>query len=91
MKRYPFISTDFSLEKIQSESVPVMLPPANRHILATGFTWNCWKGLELSVSYACIFMDGRDMHIMDANGAMYDLETNWGFCHAGGFSVTYRF
>ena len=85
------VSYTYDMDCTQATQQSVMLPPANRHILATGFTWNCWKGLELSVSYACIFMDGRDMHIMDANGAMYDLETNWGFCHAGGFSVTYRF
>ena len=85
------VSYTYDMDCTQATQQSVMLPPANRHILATGFTWNCWKGLELSISYACIFMDGRDMHIMDANGAMYDLETNWGFCHAGGFSVTYRF
>lgn len=69
----------------------VMLPPADRHILGTGFAWNCWGGLELAVSYACIFMDGGDMTITDNAGKRWRFETQWGFCHAAGFSVTYRF
>ena len=68
-----------------------MLPPADRHIVATGFAWNCWGGLELALSYACIFMDGGDMQFTDAAGDTWRLETCWGFCHAAGFSVTYRF
>ena len=68
-----------------------MLPPADRHILATGLSWNCWAGLELTVSYACIFMDGGDMDFYDAVGRRWHLETCWGFCHAAGVSVTYRF
>ena len=67
-----------------------MLPPADRHILGTGFAWNCWGGLELAVSYACIFMAGGDMRLERA-GTYYDLKTQWGFCHAAGVSVTYRF
>ena len=85
------VSYTYDMGCTQATQQSVMLPPANRHILATGFTWNCWKGLELSISYACIFMDGRDMHLVDSLGSVYDLETDWGFCHAGGFSVTYRF
>ena len=69
----------------------VMLPPADRHILATGFAWNCWGGLELALSYACIFMEGGDMTMGDGIGNRWQLETCWGFCHAAGFSVTYRF
>ena len=69
----------------------VMLPPADRHIVATGFAWNCWGGLELALSYACIFMDGGDMQFTDTAGDTWRLETCWGFCHAAGFSVTYRF
>ena len=68
-----------------------MLPPADRHILATGLAWKCWGGLELALSYACIFMDGGDMTVVDAVGDRWQLETCWGFCHAAGFSVTYRF
>jgi len=29
--------------------------------------------------------------LTDSVGRVYDLETDWGFCHAGGVSVTYRF
>ena len=70
-----------------------MLPPAHRHIAATGFTWRCWRGLELSLSYSCIFMDGGSMDMTDtATGTgRWHMETCRGFCHAAGFSVTYRF
>ncbi|MBP5284529.1 MAG: outer membrane protein transport protein [Kiritimatiellae bacterium] len=85
------VSYTYDMDSTRSTQQSVMLPPANRHILGTGFTWNCWGGFELALSYACIFMDGRDMHMDDALGNTYDLETDWGFCHAGGFSVTYRF
>lgn len=70
-----------------------MLPPASRHILATGFAWRCWKNLELALSYSCIFMNGGEMHTADAatGSGDWDIETRRGFCHAAGFSVTYRF
>lgn len=84
-------SYTYDMDSTSGHQQSVMLPPANRHILATGFTWNCWGGLELALSYACIFMDGRDMQMQDAFGTDYDLRTKWGFCHAAGFSVTYRF
>ena len=68
-----------------------MLPPADRHILSGGLTWRCWRGLELTLSYSCIFMDGGTMSTTDSLGRHYTLKTKEGFCHAGGFSVTYRF
>ena len=68
-----------------------MLPPADRHILGTGFTWRVWRGLECTLSYACIFMAGGTMETQDALGRDWRLETKSGFCHAAGFSVTYRF
>ena len=81
---------DCCLEKDQSST---MLPPAHRNILATGFVWNVWANLDLALSYSCIFMDGGGMDTVDkttGTGAWH-METCWGFCHAAGFSVTYRF
>jgi len=85
------ISYTYDMDCTQDDQSSTMLPPANRHIAATGFAWNIWRGLELAVSYSCIFMDGGDMHTSDSFGNVYDLETCWGFCHAVGCSVTYRF
>ena len=84
-------SYTYDMDSTSSSQASVMLPPADRHILATGISWNCWAGLELTVSYACIFMDGGDMDFSDALGARWHLETCWGYCHAAGVSVTYRF
>lgn len=70
----------------------MMLPPAHRHIAATGFAWNCWKNLDLAISYACIFTDGGSMDMTNPqDGSSWHVETVRGFCHAAGFSITYRF
>ena len=80
---------DCCLDKDQSST---MLPPAHRNILATGFVWNCWKNLDLALSYSCIFMDGGSMDTTNPqDGSRWHMETVRGFCHAAGFSVTYRF
>ena len=81
---------DCCLDKEQSST---MLPPAHRNILGTGLTWKCWAGLELTVSYACIFMDGGSMDTVDrtTGTGRWHMETCRGFCHAGGCSVAYRF
>ena len=81
---------DCCLNKDQSST---MLPPAHRNILATGFVWNCWRNLDLALSYSCIFTDGGSMDTVDkATGTgSWHMETVRGFCHAAGFSVTYRF
>ena len=85
-------SYTYDMDSTTSTQQSVMLPPADRHILGTGFAWNCWGGLELALSYACIFMDGGDMVVNEsATGGRYHFKTCWGFCHAAGFSVTYRF
>ena len=80
---------DMDCTDVHQESA--MLPPADRHIAATGFVWNCWANLDLALSYSCIFMDGRGMDTTDPMGNWYHLETCRGFCHAVGFNVTYRF
>ena len=85
------VSYTYDMDSTTCDQASVMLPPADRHILGTGFAWNCWGGLELALSYACIFMDGGDMTMTDRVGNRWYLETQWGFCHAAGFSVTYRF
>ena len=84
-------SYTYDMDSTSPTQTSVMLPPADRHILATGFTWNCWAGLELALSYACIFMEGGSMSTTDSLGDRYYLSTCYGFCHAGGFSITYRF
>ena len=81
---------DCCLNKDQSS---MMLPPAHRNILATGFVWNCWRNLDLALSYSCIFTDGGSMDTIDGTTGTgrWHMETCRGFCHAAGFSVTYRF
>ena len=81
---------DCCLNKDQSST---MLPPAHRNILATGFVWNCWRNLDLALSYSCIFMDGGSMDTVDrtTGTGRWHMETCRGFCHAVGFSVAYRF
>ena len=85
------LSYVFDMDCTDRHQTSAMLPPADRHIAACGLTWRCWRGLELTLSYSCIFMDGGSMSTTDARGRAYRLKTLEGFCHAGGFSVTYRF
>jgi|GEM_PF-3541211 len=85
------LSYVFDMDCTDSSQTSAMLPPADRHILGGGISWRCWRGLELTLSYSCIFMDGGSMETTDSLGNRYKLETQEGFCHAGGFSVTYRF
>ena len=81
---------DCCLNKDQSS---MMLPPAHRNILATGLVWNAWANLDLALSYSCIFMDGGSMDTVDrtTGTGRWHMETCRGFCHAAGFSITYRF
>ena len=77
---------------LNNDQESTMLPPAHRNILATGFVWNCWKNLDLALSYSCIFTDGGSMDMVnEQDGSQWHMETVRGFCHAAGFSVTYRF
>ena len=78
---------------LNEDQSSMMLPPAHRNILATGFVWNCWQNLDLAVSYSCIFTDGGSMDTVDqtTGTGRWHMETCRGFCHAVGFSVTYRF
>jgi len=87
------LSYIFDMDCTDKEQSSAMLPPADRHILGGGLTWRCWRGLEFSLCYSCVFMDGGEMTTADKNGTgqTYHLSTQEGFCHAGGFGVTYRF
>lgn len=85
------VSYTYDMDCTTDTQQSTMLPPADRHILATGLSWNCWNGLEFALSYACIFMAGGDIRVEDRTGEAYRMETCWGYCHAVGFSVTYRF
>ena len=87
------VSYTYDMDCTDSDQESAMLPPASRHILATGFCWDIGWGVEAAISYSCIFMNGFDMHTKDSKGDQteYTLKTKRGFCHAGGFSLTYRF
>lgn len=85
------ISYIYDMDCTDRHQASAMLPPADRHILGGGLTWRVWRGLECTLSYACIFMQGGTMTTHDALGRSYKLESMDGFCHAAGFSVTYRF
>lgn len=85
------VSYVYDMDCTDSHQESAMLPPADRHILGTGFTWRIWGGLECTLSYACIFMDGGTMSTHDVLGREYRLKSSDGFCHAAGFSITYRF
>ena len=85
------VSYIYDMDCTDSHQESAMLPPADRHILGTGLTWRIWRGLECTLSYACIFMDGGTMSMHDALGREYKLKSSDGFCHAAGFSITYRF
>lgn len=88
------ISYVFDMDCTDEHQKSAMLPPADRHILGGGLTWRIWGGLECTLSYACIFMAGGEMSMPGSplvGGGTYDLKSSDGFCHAAGFSVTYRF
>jgi len=68
-----------------------MLPAANRHLISCGLAWNCWRGLELALTYGMILMDGIGTHATAADGHLAYYEAAFGISHAAGFSVTYRF
>lgn len=87
------LSYVYDMDCTDEEQASAMLPPADRHILGAGITWRAWRGLELTLSYSCIFMDGGSMATYDSltKKGPFRLDTQEGFCHAGGFSITYRF
>jgi len=68
-----------------------MLPAANRHMLSCGLAWNCWRGLELALTYGMILMDGVGTHATAADGHLAYYEAYRGISHAAGFTITYRF
>lgn len=87
------LSYVFDMDSTDARQCSVMLPPADRHIASCGFTWHVWEGFYLSGCYSCIFMHGQGMHCNDTtgDGALYDVTTSRGFCHAAGLTLTYRF
>lgn len=86
------LSYIYDMDSTDSHQTSAMLPPADRHILGGGFRWRATDNLELTLSYTCIFMAGGDMMTKSPyTGANYRLHSHDGFCHAGGFSVTYKF
>ena len=87
------ISYTYDMDCTDSHQESAMLPPASRHILAGGLSWDIGWGFEAALSYSCIFMNGFDMHTTDkiTGSGDHTLKTKRGFCHAGGFSLTYKF
>jgi len=80
---------DCCLNKDQSSA---MLPPAHRNIATTGFVWNIWRNMDIAFDYSCIFMDGGSFDTTNSQtGDHVHVEVCRGFCHAAGFSITYRF
>jgi len=68
-----------------------MLPAADRHMLAWGLAWRCWRGLEVDLTYGIILMDGKSTHATGADGILAEYEAYRGLSHAVGLSFTYRF
>ena len=68
-----------------------MLPCADRHMITTGLSWTCWRGLELALSYGIIIMDARPSQASAVDGALTTYCASHGICHAVGFTLTYRF
>ncbi len=86
------LSYIYDMDCTDEHQTSAMLPPADRHILGGGFRWRATDNLEFTLSYTCIFMAGGDMYtVRKETGALYHLHSHDGFCHAGGFSVTYKF
>lgn len=85
------LSYVYDMDSTSSDQTSAMLPRADRHIASAGLTWRAWRGLEFTLSYSCIFMHGKMMETTDARGDTWRMSTSRGFCHACGFSVTYRF
>lgn len=91
------LSYIYDMDSTDEHQTSAMLPPADRHILGGGFRWRVTDNLELTLSYTCIFMAGGDMYTAGKYPSPilpydeYHLHSHDGFCHAGGFSVTYKF
>lgn len=68
-----------------------MLPAADRHMLAWGLVWKCWRGLELGITYGLIIMDGKETQARNYLGNLDYYEAHKGICHAAGLTLTYRF
>jgi len=73
-----------------SDQYSTMLPPAERHMISTGIVWECWRGLEVALTYGIILMDARDSQVSrecpDDTYRAYR-----GLSHATGLTATYRF
>ena len=67
-----------------------MLPASDRHMLATGLSWNLTANLELSASYGLILMHGRESDCT-VNGVAHRYVPHRGICHSAGLTLTYRF
>ncbi len=68
-----------------------MLPAADRHMLSAGLNWRCWRGLEISLCYGIILMDGKSTHATAADGTLAEYRAYRGLSHAAGLTFTYRF
>ena len=67
-----------------------MLPPSERHMLATGLAWHVTANLELAFSYGLILMEGHTSRCT-VNDVGHHYTAHAALSHAVGFSVSYAF
>ena len=67
-----------------------MLPPSDRHMLATGLAWHATANLELALSYGLILMNGHASRCT-VNDVGHHYTAHAALSHAAGFSVSYAF
>ncbi len=67
-----------------------MLPPSERHMLATGLAWHATANLEFALSYGLILMEGHSSRCT-IDGVRHHYTAHAALSHAAGFSVSYSF
>jgi len=72
-----------------ADQYSTMLPPADRHMISTGVSWECLPGLDLTVTYGLILMDGKESRVEWGRSDTY--QAYRGLSHAAGLTLTYRF
>ena len=68
-----------------------MLPAGDRHILATGLTWNFLGGWELAGTFGYVIMCEKSLQRTDKLGNRYKFDTHKGRSIAVGVSLSYYF
>lgn len=70
-----------------------MLPPSQRHMLATGLVWHYNQQLDFGLTYGIILMQGGESDCTEVNVSQqtYHYRAHRALSHAAGFTVTWRF